>query len=90
MHRGDDWIFREVVFCKQLRLHAIFSDTLCRFAQKSRLGPTPIRLPPGCVFHGRCPHAEDRCRQEIPRLLGSEVGFPTQAAACHAVEEGRI
>ncbi|MFW5837548.1 MAG: ABC transporter ATP-binding protein [Desulfovibrionaceae bacterium] len=52
--------------------------------------PTPIRLPPGCVFHGRCPHAKDRCRQEVPRLLGAEVGFPTQASACHAVEEGRV
>jgi peptide/nickel transport system ATP-binding protein len=52
--------------------------------------PTPIRLPAGCVFHGRCQHATDRCRQEVPRLLGSEVGFPIQASACHAVEEGRI
>lgn len=48
--------------------------------------PTPVNLPSGCVFHGRCPHANDRCRHEVPQLLetqGSEV-------ACHAVEEGRI
>ncbi len=49
--------------------------------------PTPIHLPPGCVFHGRCPHANDRCRTEIPKLKrlanGSQV-------ACHGVEEDRI
>ena len=49
--------------------------------------PTPIDLPAGCVFHGRCPHANDRCRREVPaiRSLGKDVGV-----ACHAVEEGRI
>jgi len=49
--------------------------------------PTPIDLPSGCVFHGRCPHADARCRGEVPALrpLGDGV-----AVACHAVEEGRI
>jgi peptide/nickel transport system ATP-binding protein len=49
--------------------------------------PTPIRLPSGCVFHGRCIHVNDRCREEIPalRLLSSGAWV-----ACHAVEEGRI
>ncbi|MCI0508943.1 peptide/nickel transport system ATP-binding protein [Chromohalobacter marismortui] len=48
--------------------------------------PTPVNLPSGCVFHGRCPHANDRCRHEIPQLIetqGSQV-------ACHAIEEGRL
>ena len=49
--------------------------------------PTPIDLPGGCVFHGRCPHADDRCRQEIPRLIQLEDG---RRIACHGVEEGRI
>ena len=49
--------------------------------------PTPINLPPGCVFHGRCPHAKDRCRQEVPILREPEAG---RFVACHAVEEGRI
>ncbi len=49
--------------------------------------PTPIHLPPGCVFHGRCPYAEDRCRQEVPKLLDLEDG---RRIACHAVEEKRI
>ncbi len=49
--------------------------------------PTPIDLPPGCVFHGRCLYKDERCMREIPRLgrltSGSQV-------ACHGVEEGRI
>ncbi|MBW0148550.1 ABC transporter ATP-binding protein [Marinobacter arenosus] len=49
--------------------------------------PTPVQLPSGCVFHGRCPYANERCRQEIPRLIATDGG--TQVA-CHAVEEGRL
>ena len=49
--------------------------------------PTPINLPSGCVFHGRCPYAEERCSAEIPRLLTLESG---SRVACHAVEEERI
>ena len=49
--------------------------------------PTPINLPSGCVFHGRCIYANERCTQEIPWLIKLDSG--TQVA-CHAVEEGRI
>jgi peptide/nickel transport system ATP-binding protein len=49
--------------------------------------PTPINLPTGCVFHGRCPYADGRCRQEIPELKQHNDG---RKIACHAVEEGRI
>ena len=49
--------------------------------------PTPINLPPGCVFHSRCPWAEDRCRKESPALLPLDSGA---WVACHGVEEGRI
>ncbi|MGH1542913.1 MAG: ABC transporter ATP-binding protein [Arenicella sp.] len=48
--------------------------------------PTPVNLPSGCVFHGRCPHAQERCKIEVPELIevdGAQL-------ACHAVEEGRI
>jgi peptide/nickel transport system ATP-binding protein len=44
--------------------------------------PNPLDPPPGCVFHPRCPHANERCRVERPRVIDS--------IACHAVEEGRI
>lgn len=49
--------------------------------------PTPVNLPSGCVFHGRCPYANERCKQEIPRLIATDSG--TQVA-CHAVQEGRL
>src|SRR5688572_9855622 len=44
--------------------------------------PNPLAPPPGCTFHPRCPHANERCRVEIPRFING--------VACHAVEEGRI
>jgi peptide/nickel transport system ATP-binding protein len=49
--------------------------------------PSPINPPPGCRFHPRCPHANDRCRVEVPELLVLPGG---QQVACHAVQEGRI
>lgn len=49
--------------------------------------PTPVQLPSGCVFHGRCAYADDRCRQEIPQLIATDGGAQV---ACHAVEEGRL
>ncbi len=49
--------------------------------------PTPINLPSGCVFHGRCPHATDICKQQIPELDSSDS---THRVACHAIAEGRI
>lgn len=48
---------------------------------------TPVNLPSGCVFHGRCPYANERCRQEVPQLIASDSGAQV---ACHAVEEGRL
>lgn len=48
--------------------------------------PTPVNLPTGCVFHGRCVYADDRCKREVPKLVKlSNGGF----VACHAVEEKR-
>ncbi len=49
--------------------------------------PTPINLPSGCVFHGRCPFADQRCTAEVPLLSTLDAG---RQVACHAVEEGRI
>jgi peptide/nickel transport system ATP-binding protein len=42
--------------------------------------PNPISPPPGCAFHPRCPLVHDRCRVEVPRLLGDRG----RTAACHA------
>ena len=48
--------------------------------------PNPLAPPPGCAFHPRCPHANDRCRSEMPKLAWRSG----TASACHAVEENRI
>jgi peptide/nickel transport system ATP-binding protein len=48
--------------------------------------PNPLDPPSGCTFHPRCPHANDRCRREIPLSLPSADG----EVACHAIEEGRL
>lgn len=47
--------------------------------------PSPLHLPPGCVFHGRCPHARTRCKQEIPKPLRLSA---TAQVSCFGVEEG--
>ncbi|MBF0200791.1 MAG: ATP-binding cassette domain-containing protein [Desulfamplus sp.] len=48
--------------------------------------PTPVNLPTGCVFHGRCVYADARCSAEVPKLTALDSG---SFVACHAVEEGR-
>jgi len=32
------------------------------------LPPNLSRVPPGCPFHPRCAHAEERCSRDVPRL----------------------
>ncbi len=44
--------------------------------------PTPLALPPGCVFHTRCPRAQDVCRKIVPQLEPAP-GRPGQISACH-------
>jgi len=46
--------------------------------------PSAASVPPGCVFHPRCPIAVDRCRREIPAL---RIVGPGRKAACHRAEE---
>ena len=42
--------------------------------------PSPVRPPPGCHFHTRCPYAVDRCRVELPPLR--EIA-PGHQVSCH-------
>ena len=44
--------------------------------------PSPLDPPPGCVFHTRCPKAQEICRIEPPRLEPAP-GRHAQLAACH-------
>jgi len=30
--------------------------------------PSPVNPPPGCVFHTRCPHAKEYCKDKVPEL----------------------
>jgi peptide/nickel transport system ATP-binding protein len=48
--------------------------------------PSPINPPPGCAFHPRCPHAEERCRTEAPQARE----YDGVQVSCHAVADGRI
>jgi len=46
--------------------------------------PSPLRPPPGCRFHTRCPKVGDRCRSERPLLRDVGDG---RIAACHYPNE---
>ena len=45
--------------------------------------PSPINLPPGCSFAGRCRFAIDRCKTERPVLRALPGG---RSVACHLAE----
>jgi dipeptide transport system ATP-binding protein len=45
--------------------------------------PSPFNAPSGCAFHQRCPHAVERCSQEVPLLRV----YADRQIACHRVEE---
>jgi peptide/nickel transport system ATP-binding protein len=42
--------------------------------------PSPVRLPSGCAFYGRCPKARDICRRTETPLAGEADGH---RVACH-------
>jgi peptide/nickel transport system ATP-binding protein len=42
--------------------------------------PSPVKPPPGCRFHTRCPFAFDRCKTEEPQTRALAAGH---SAACH-------
>lgn len=46
--------------------------------------PSPRDVPPGCVFHPRCPIAIDICRTEIPAFREFRPG---RFVACHLVDD---
>jgi oligopeptide/dipeptide ABC transporter ATP-binding protein len=67
-------------------------DPRNRIAERDLLAPgeipSPKNPPPGCRFHTRCPHADDRSRTEVPLL---EPAGPEHLVACHhwqAIRDG--
>ena len=51
--------------------------------------PSPVNLPTGCVFHPRCPYADERCKREVPiyRPLQPSIAGAQHQVACHYSEE---
>src|SRR5690606_7709863 len=47
--------------------------------------PSPIKPPPGCRFHPRCPHAVERCRTERPEAKNIGTAEEPYLVACHLV-----
>lgn len=45
--------------------------------------PNPIHPPSGCLFHTRCPHAEEVCKRAAPALSAVASGRAQHSAACH-------
>ncbi len=46
--------------------------------------PSPIRIPPGCPFHPRCPRRFGPCDSIVPRLEAPvEHGFKGRLVSCH-------
>lgn len=45
--------------------------------------PNPIAPPSGCRFRTRCPHACQRCTDEVPALIADESTGTPRAVACH-------
>jgi peptide/nickel transport system ATP-binding protein/oligopeptide transport system ATP-binding protein len=49
--------------------------------------PSPIKPPPGCHFHTRCPYAMKTCRHDVPELREIEPGH---WVSCHLHENGPV
>ena len=47
--------------------------------------PSPLDLPQGCPFQGRCEHCMDICKKENPHLVEVEDGH---SVACHLFKKG--
>ena len=47
--------------------------------------PSPIKPPPGCPFHTRCPRVMDRCKVDVPKTRTVADGH---TVACHLYAEG--
>jgi peptide/nickel transport system ATP-binding protein len=56
------------------------------FRKAQGFPPSLLELPPGCVFHPRCPYVMERCRTEAPVM---RTTWRQHRAACHLLDERR-
>lgn len=49
--------------------------------------PSPIDLPAGCRFAGRCPFAQEQCHRQVPAFKDLGDGH---RAACHLIDENGV
>ena len=49
--------------------------------------PSPISLPPGCRFAGRCPYAVPRCSESLPELVTRDG---SHSVACFRTDEPEL
>lgn len=50
--------------------------------------PSPVNPPSGCVFHTRCPVAEEKCSREVPEYREAKPGH---WVACHfALDDNKV
>jgi peptide/nickel transport system ATP-binding protein len=49
--------------------------------------PSPLNIPPGCRFAGRCPFAQEACKTTEPALREVSGG---QRVACHRVDDAGV
>ena len=73
-----------IVYAGQISLPNM-DDRTQRLKPIPGLMPDPTKLPEGCTFCPRCPHATEKCRTERPTLVN--IGGEHQVA-CHLFKEG--
>ena len=49
--------------------------------------PSPVNPPSGCIFHTRCPVADERCTREVPEYREIKPGH---FVSCHYAGERRV
>ena len=49
--------------------------------------PSPIKPPPGCVFHPRCRYETELCQKDTPQLRQIEKADSRHLCACHHAEK---
>jgi peptide/nickel transport system ATP-binding protein len=90
-HGPADKVFTDPLHPYADALSASFpriGDLAARYAPAGLPGdpPDPAELPPGCVFHPRCPKRFDDCDTVVPELRAHGPDGTGRAAACLLVE----